>query len=106
MIDVVVHRKRHFRIGAINRRGRCVEQMSASVVAASLEYRGKARQVGIDIGEGIDQRLTNAGLRSKMNDVWETVLLEQRGNSAAVRKVEPDEAQMFRLREFRQARLL
>ena len=50
--------------------------MPAAVVPAALEDGGEAGQIGIDISEGVDQRMTNAGLCREMNDIRETVLLE------------------------------
>ena len=52
--------------------------MPARAVAAAFEDIGKADQVGIDIGRGIDGRMGDAGLRRKMRDIGEALLGEQR----------------------------
>ena len=55
MIDVVMDRKRHFRIGAVDRRRRRIQEVTAAVVAAAFQDGREAGEIGINIGEGIDQ---------------------------------------------------
>ena len=89
MIDIVLHRKRQFGIGAVDRRGRREEQMFAAVVAAAFQHVDEAFDIRIDIGVRIFQRITNAGLGSEMNDDWKSMLREQRLRSLRDR---PDRA--------------
>ena len=50
--------------------------MPAAVVAATFEDVGKALKIGVDIGMRIDERISNTGLRSQMNDIRKAMLLE------------------------------
>ena len=106
MVDIVVHGERHLRVGAVDRRRRCIEQMPAAIVPAALENGGEAGEIGIDISKRIDQRMTNAGLRREMNDIRKAVLLEQCGHAVAVGKVELDEAQAIGFGELGATRFL
>src|SRR5215467_3039726 len=80
--------------------------MTAPVVAATFENGGEAGQIGIDIGEGIDERMPNTGLRGQVNDVRETMLPEQACHPVAVGKIKLDEAQATGFGEFGTSRLL
>ena len=92
MVDVVVDGERHFRVRAVDRGGRCVEKMPAAIVPAAFENGRKAGEIGIDIGKRIDQRMADAGLRRKMNDIGKAMLLEERGHAVSIGKIELDEA--------------
>ena len=65
--------------------------MPAAIVPATFEDSREAGQIGIDIGERIDERMPNAGLRREVNDVRKAMLLEQRGHSLAIGEIELDE---------------
>src|SRR6516162_8519410 len=80
--------------------------MAAAVVSATFENGGEAGQIGIDIGEGIDERMSNTGLRSQVNDVRETMLLEQACHPVAVGKIKFDETQAIGFGEFGTSRFL
>ena len=67
--------------------------MPAAVVPAAFEDSCEAGQIGIDIGERIDERMPNAGLRGQMNDVRKTMFLEQACHPVAIGEIELDETQ-------------
>ena len=52
-----------------------------------------AEQVGAGIGEGIFQRVANAGLRREMQDAVRLFALDQRHHGRVVGKIEPFEAE-------------
>src|SRR4029079_17879034 len=60
--------------------------------AAAFENCRKAGEIGIDIGERVDQRVADTGLRGQMNDIGKPVLLEKGGHSVAVGEIKPHEA--------------
>ena len=62
-----MHRKRHLRVGAVDRARRREYEMPAAV-AAAFEDVVKAGQVGIHIGKRIVQRIAHAGLRGEVHD--------------------------------------
>jgi hypothetical protein len=65
--------------------------MPASSVAAAFEHIEEAREIGIDIGVGIDQGMSHAGLRSEMHDGGKTIRRKQLRHELAFGKVRPDE---------------
>ncbi len=50
--------------------------MLAAVMAAAFEDVGEANEIGVDIGERIDQRMAHARLRREMNDTRKAMPLE------------------------------
>src|SRR5262245_23011403 len=70
--------------------------MPASPVAAAFEHIEEAREIGIDIGVGIDQGMSHAGLRSEMHDGGKAIRRKQLRHELALGKVGPDE---FEIRE-------
>ena len=89
MIDVVGGAKRQPGVGAIDRRGRRIDQMPAAVMAAAFQHVDEALQVGIHVGVRIGQRMAHAGLRGEMDDVGKLVRRKQRRDRARGR---PDRA--------------
>src|ERR1043166_7068278 len=61
--------------------------MLDAAVPAAFENIGKARDVGIDICFGPDQRIPYSSLRGKVDDFFEALRLKQACNALAVRKV-------------------
>ena len=61
-------------------------------MTAAFENRRKASEIGVNIGERVDQRVADTGLRGQMNDIGKPVLLEQGGHSIAVGEIKLDEA--------------
>src|SRR5690242_17559291 len=80
--------------------------MAAAVVPATFEDGGEAGQIGIDIGERIDERMPNTSLRGEVNDVRKTMFLEQACHPVAICEIELDETQARRFGELRASRLL
>ena len=105
MVDIVVHRKRHARIGAVDRGRRGIEQMPAAVMAAAFQDVGEAGEVGVDIGIRIGQRVTHAGLRAEMHDVRKAVLGEQLRHGGAVGEIAFDELEARQFGELGEPRL-
>src|ERR1700722_9170754 len=77
--------------------------MLAAVASAAFEHLGEADQVRIDIGRRILQRVTHARLRRQMDDARELPVGEQPRHSRAVGKIEPDETEVRKGRQMRQA---
>ena len=55
MIHIVMHTKRHFGVGAVDRTGGGVDQMPHLVVATPFKDVAEANQISIDVGEWILQ---------------------------------------------------
>ena len=51
--------------------------MLAAVVAATFQHVDEALDIRIDIGVRILQRITDAGLGSKVHHDWKSMVLEQ-----------------------------
>src|SRR5712691_571174 len=106
VIDVVRRPERHPGIGAVDRRGRGVDEMPAARVPAALEHVEEAREVGRGIGMGIDQGMPHPGLRREVDDVGEAVLREQGSHGVTVGNVGLLEPKAGNDIELRDARLL
>ena len=77
MIGFVVHRKRQFGIGAVDRRRRRIDQMAASMMPATFQHIDEALEIGVDIGMRMIDRITHAGLRREMHHPGKAVFGEQ-----------------------------
>ena len=75
-------------------------------MTAAFENGGEAGQIGIDVGEWVDQRISNTGLRAEMNNMRKAKLFEQVCHPIAVGKVQFHEAKPSGFGELRTARLL
>ena len=80
--------------------------MSTVIVTAAFENGGEAGQIGIDVREWVDQRMSNAGLRAKMNNMRKAELFEQVRHPVAVGKVQFHEAKPTGFGKLRTPRLL
>jgi hypothetical protein len=67
MIDAVFDRKRHLRVGAIDRRRRRIKQMPATVVAAGFQHVEEAVEVCARIDVRMVDRVADARLRREMD---------------------------------------
>ncbi len=67
VIDVVVYRKGHRRVSAIDARTACIDEMLHAEVPAALEDVSKADDVTVDIGQRIFDRVADAGLSGKVD---------------------------------------
>jgi len=74
VIYIILYRKRQFGVGAVDGRGRGEQQMPTFIVPAPFQHIDEALHVGIDIGMGMLQRITNAGLRGEMDHHSKAVL--------------------------------
>jgi hypothetical protein len=75
-------------------------------VAAAFQAIGKADQVGIDIGRGIDRRMDDTELRCKMRDIGEALLGKQRRHGGAIGKIAFFEMEIPVCAQFAEAGLL
>ena len=57
MVDVVVHRERLGRVGAVHRAGAGEHEVLNTVVAAAFKYVHEADEVGVHVGVRVDQRV-------------------------------------------------
>jgi hypothetical protein len=67
MIDIVMHRKRHFGIGAVYRAAGRIHKVFYTGLAAALQDIGKAEQIGIDVSHRIFDGVAHADLRCKIH---------------------------------------
>ena len=72
MVGLVVHRKRQLGIGAVDRRGRRIDQMAASVMPATFQHIDETLEIGVDIGMRMVDRIAHASLRREMNHRWQS----------------------------------
>ena len=69
-IDRIVDRERHFRVGAIDRRGAGIDEMLQPVAEPRiLQHDDLAQDVGLDILVWVLQGISYAGLRGEVNDM-------------------------------------
>ena len=80
--------------------------MARAAVAAAFQDIEKSRQIGVQIGMGIFQRIAHAGLGGEMNHAMKTAAGEQILRRRAVGEVEPMEGETPVLRERLETRLL
>ena len=73
MIGAVGGAQRHAGICAVDRRGRCINQMLAAGVSAAFEDVQEPDDVGVGIGVRIVQRMADAGLGGQMDDGVEAI---------------------------------
>ena len=86
MVDVLVHRERHLRVGAVDRARRRVDQVLHAVVPAAFEDMQEADEVGVDVGVRVVERIAHAGLRRQVDDPLDAGA--NRARSFAVGEVE------------------
>ncbi len=80
--------------------------MPALRVPATFEHVEEAREVGVDIGMWIDQRVTYAGLRSQMHDIGKAMGSEQFRHGPPVGNIDLVELEIGECLEFRDPGLL
>lgn len=80
--------------------------MPACRMPASFEHIEEARDIGIDIGMGIDQGMPDAGLGSKVHDSREAIRRKQLRHALALGNVRPDELEIRERLELCDPRLL
>ena len=78
MVDPVIDRKRQLGIAAINAGRTGIDHMLRAPVAGNFQHVEMADQIGLDIGVRVFNRVTDPGLRAKMDDPVE-FLICQRG---------------------------
>ena len=98
--------ERRLGIGAVDRGGRCVDEMPARLVAAAFEHVEEAGDIRLDIGVRIDQRMPHSRLRGEMHHLRKPPGGEQRGHFRPIGDVEPLEAEAREGGELFQPRLL
>ncbi len=106
MVDVVVDRKRHLRVAAVDGTRRRVDEMLDLGMPAAFEDVQEAFDVAVRIGVGIDERIPHAGLRGEMHDTADRIFREQLFDPLAVRQIQLDELIAVQRREPSQASLL
>src|SRR6516164_2211027 len=67
MIDIVVYGKRQARVGSIDRTGGGEDEVVGFTMLASFQNIEESGEIGIEIGVGVLQRVTDTGLRGKMH---------------------------------------
>jgi hypothetical protein len=102
VIDIVAGTERHEGIGAIDRRGRGIDQVPAAVVPAALEHVEEADEIRLDIGMRIGQRMPHPGLRRQIHDLRKAMRCEQFRRGLAfgdVHLLEPEAGKRAELRD-------
>jgi hypothetical protein len=77
----------------------------AAVVPASFQYVGEPNQIGLHVGVGVNERIPNAWLGTKMDDVGKLVLGEERCHAVSIGEIEPGEPKGGMRRQLSQTRL-
>ena len=80
--------------------------MPALRVPATFEHVEEAREVGVNVGMRIDQRMTHAGLRGEMHDIGEAMRSEQFRHGPAVGNIDLLELEIGECPELRDPGLL
>ncbi len=80
--------------------------MLGVAMAAAFEHVEKAREIRIEIGVGIIQRVPNAGLRGQMHDRAEIAIAKNRLDRPAIGKIDLVEVEILKLSQNREARFL
>jgi hypothetical protein len=106
MVHPVMLAEGHAGVAAIDAGAGGVDQVLHTVVAATLQDVGEARDIALDIGMRIHQRIAHPGLGGQMHHAVEPVLLEQRLHARAVRHIQLHELKARLAREPRQAVML
>ena len=63
--------------------------MLAAIVPASFQHVDETDQIGVDIGVGVNERMSHAWLSPEMDDIWEPVPGKERRYAVAIGQVEP-----------------
>src|SRR3984957_9583980 len=87
MIGLVVDRKRQLGVGAVNRRGRRIDQMAALVAPASFQNVEKALEGGGGVSMGMINRVTHSGLCGEVNHRCKTMFGKQLRDRRAIREI-------------------
>jgi len=93
MVHVVVFREGLAGVEPVDRRGGREDEVLHAVVAAAFQQVGKAHQVGIHIGHGIDEAVAHAGLGRHVDDMGELFGREQGAHGFAFGHVLQHEAE-------------
>jgi len=89
MVDVVISRKRHDGIAAVDRAGGGIKQVADRKVAAGLEDVEESSQVGVEIGIRVLNRIAHTGLGRKVDDIVGAQAAEQLVELVLVLKIDP-----------------
>ena len=92
MIDVLMHRERHLRIGPVDRARRGIDQVLDARVPATFQNVRKTQQIAVDVNARVLQGITHSGLGRQIDDQVESLAFEQSGQRLAVGQVELHEA--------------
>ena len=80
--------------------------MAALRMPSTFEHVEEAREVGVNVGMRIDQRVTHAGLRGEMHDIGKAMRGEQFRHGAAVGNIDLLELEIGECLELRDPGLL
>jgi hypothetical protein len=106
MVDILRHAKRHRGVGAVDRRGRSIEQMASVGMPAPLEHIEEANDIGIDLVVRRLERVADAGLGREMHNAGEFAFGEQRRDAVTILEIEFAEAEILEAGKFSKPRLL
>ena len=80
--------------------------MAALRMPATFEHVEEAREVGVNVGMRIDQRMTHAGLRGEMHDIGKAMRSEQFRHRPAIGNIDLLELEIGECLELRDPGLL
>ena len=103
VIDFVVGAEGDFGVAAVDGAAGGVDEVLGCVVAAGFEDVVEADEVGLDVGVGVVDAVTDAGLGGEVNDEVGLVLCEKLVNGGFVGEVAFDEGEVFEAFEFFEA---
>ena len=99
VVNVVVHRERHRRIGPVDRTRRGIGQMLDVLVAAPFEDVHEAHEVAADVGLRVLQRVTHSGLGREVDHLVELVLRKKSLDPRLIGQIEMLERETLLRRE-------
>ena len=77
MIDIVMHRKRHIGIQAVDRAAGSIHQMRYVCVPAAFQNIDEPHQIAVHVGMRIFNAVAHAGLRRQIDDHVKTGIVKK-----------------------------
>jgi hypothetical protein len=106
MIDIIVYGKRQARVGAIDRTGGGKDEVVGFTMPASFQNIEESSEIGVEIGVGILQRVTDTGLRGKMHDRSEFAVAKYGLYALAIGEIDLVKTEVVEFAENGDARVL
>jgi hypothetical protein len=106
MIDIVVYGKRQARVGAIDRTGGGKDEVLGFTMPASFQNIEEPGEIGVELGVGILQRVTDTSLRGKMHDRSEFAISQKGLYALAIGEIDLVKTEVIEFAENGDTRVL